>query len=321
MRSIHSTLLALGLMLSIPLTATDNISFVYPEQELAKTEEDTAQGGGAIQLSSSINYIGNSKFDKKHKNHHLGNQSYNEESVDALGVFYYNPLYKEGIAAIVGYDHTEFRWNRNPYFHQKNFNTVSVGLVGFTHRLCDWMWRGQLNFNFDVNHFRWSQYVSEDFFWWGRYDYSDCIGVNIGLLGYTGMKIDRLFPIIGVDWKINDAWKINAIFPADMSVVYTFNENLNFVLAARAFFSRHRVGKDEELPRGLLQYQNLGIELGVNYAPLSSAFGYLSNFDINVHGGYAVGGRIKIANRHYHHSHRFYFKSAPYGGGEVSFKF
>lgn len=326
MKRLFSTLLTMTVVLSTSLQAYDNdLSYdssklFYPEDELIRNEED--EKGGAIQISATADYIGSSKFDKKRHHPRLKHQRnhYNEESVEGLGVFYYNPIRKEGLGALGGYTHTEFKWKQNPYFHQRHFHTINAGIVGFSHRLCDWMWKGQVNFNFDVNHFRWSQYVTADLFFWGRYEYSRCVGFDIGLIALTGMKIDHVYPIIGFDWRINEQWKLNAVFPTDVSLVYQVTKDFQLAVAGRVFYSRHRVGRNEPVPRALIQYQNYGVEFGVTYDP-QNLFCWLADFDLNLHIGYAGGGRVKIANRHYHHSHRFFFNGAPYAGGELSVKF
>jgi hypothetical protein len=128
------------------------------------------------------------------------------------------------------------------------------------------------------------------------------------------MKIDRVYPILGVDYRYNDHWKFNAVFPINLSIVYEFNPRWSVALASRIIDVRHRVNKHSHLREGLWAYRTGGIELAANYE-------YQSRLYFNVHIGSTVGGRFKIADRHNHHGRRFRVDPSGYVGAQCDFRF
>lgn len=255
-------------------------------------------------------YIGKAKVHDCNKGH----LTFITGTADLNFVYYYNECCQEGANAALAYQRTFLDWTTNPYFTEKNFDTLSLILGAFTKRLPDWLWKAQVSINFDnLEHWNFDDYMNYDMLLWGRYDYCENIGIHIGFLAQTGMKIDRVYPIIGIDWTCGK-WKLNAIFPMNISAVYSFTPEWSVAVAGRFFDQRHRVREDEYLSEGLWHYQGGGAELAVNYSPDT----WLS---ANVHAGYSLGGHLKIADRHYHHGHRLRVDGAPYAGAEVIINF
>ena len=244
-----------------------------------------------------------------------GQISFNEYQVEFGIVYYYNPSCVEGANITLNYTRDELRWNENPSFDQEHFNTATIAFGGFTQRLCNWLWQAQVAFNIDTDHVKEiASYTTYDILLWGRYDYCQDLGIHVGFLAQTGLQIDRVYPVLGVDWTLGCNWKLNLIFPLNISLVYNITDNFSLALATRFFSSRHRVNEHEELERAVFAYRNGGLELAANY-------NIGSCFKFNVHGGYTSGGTLKIANRHNDHPHHYRFKSAPYYGGELTFSF
>lgn len=266
---------------------------------------------GPFVIRAAYDYIGKAEFDK----HPYKNQKFrfSEVDVDASAVFYYNPCYKEGWVATLGWTQDDLDWNQNPFFHQKKFQQVSLGLAAFTSRAENWDWRAVAKANIDPEHLNFQEYLTWDFLVWGRYKLNCDWGVHFGLLALTGMKIDRVYPIIGFDWTISRKWTLNAVFPTNISLLYKYSCNWTFNLAARFWEVRHRTSENQPLPRAVWIYRNAGIELGTTY----KWKGWLAN----IHAGYAVGGKLKIANKHYRHKHNLNFNGSPYAGGEISYNF
>lgn len=279
-------------------------SSTFSSQEALQKMDDKA-----FHITSSVDYVG--AADHVHND---GKLKFNEEDIYASMVVWYNECYKEGFIGTVGYDHTDINWTENPYFDQHHFNTVNLAVTYFTERVCDWLWQIRLEGDFDVNHFDPAEYATYDFLLWGRYDYCDDLGIHLGFLGYTGMKIDRVYPLFGFDYKFNDTWKLNAVFPVNISLIYTYDCNWSADVSMRFWDDRHRVGNDEPLRKAIVCYRAWGIEAGLNYMMDNT-------FDFNVHAGYNLGVNLKIANRQNKHSHREHFDGAPYVGGEVGLRF
>lgn len=230
-------------------------------------------------------------------------------------VYYYDECFKEGLTIGANYMWTRLDWEFNPFFSQKDVQTASLNLGLFSQRLPNWTWRAQLSANFDnLEYWNFSDYMNYDLLLWGRYEYCRDIGVHIGVIGLTGMKIDRVYPIFGIDWKYDDNWKVNLVFPVDLSLVYTIDPCWNVAIAGRFFNQRHRMNDDGFFPEALWFYTTGGTEFAINYNPTS-------RIHANIHGGYNFGGHLKIANRHYHHGQRLTLDGAPYGGAEIDVNF
>lgn len=271
-----------------------------------------AQERGPFTFSIEGDAYGKANFDK----HCIRHQkiSYYYIDAEAAMVFYYDKCREEGAVISLGFINDMIKWKQNPFFHQQYFNSASIALSGFTKRAEDWTWKSQIRLNLETNHLILRDQLTLDLILWGRYAATCNLGIDFGFLAYTGMKIDRILPIIGLDWKVNEKWQLNAVFPVDISATYKFNDNWTVAVNTRFIETRHRVGPDERLSRGLVEYRNAGIEFALNYIRGQ-------NFNVNAHIGYMAGGVLKIATRHYHHKRHFDFDSAPYAGGEMAYNF
>lgn len=228
-------------------------------------------------------------------------------------IFYYCPAYTEGASLALSYTYTAIRWNENPWFNQDHFNTLTIGLGGFTKRLYRWLWQSQIAINIDADAWDLNDYATYDFLLWGRYEYCTHIGVHIGLIAQTGMQMDRVFPILGADWQMSRRWKLNLVFPVNVSLEYLLNREWSVALAGRSFNTRQRINRHDSSPEALVRYENVGAEFAINYkAPAMT---------INVHAGSTLGGTFRVANRHNHHSHRYHLDPSGYAGAEVNVKF
>lgn len=284
----------------------------YSGQEILATSED--QECGPFSINSFVDWAGKADFEHKRCRKSLDNVEFGQAEVDANLVFYYDKCNKEGLIATAGYNFTQIKW-KNPYFDQNQFNTASVAISGFTSRAENWEWAAQVKVNFDLNHFKWSDYIFFDMLLSGRYAYSECLGLHFGFIGLTGYRIDHLYPIIGIDWQINEDWKLNLVYPLDISLVYSLNCEWSLKLASRAFETRHRVGKDNHYSRGLVEYRATGGEFQIAYQSVNK------KIEGDVHAGELLGGRVKASNSRHHHIKRYKFKNAPYVGGHLAVKF
>jgi len=271
--------------------------------------EETSRGPFSFEISGDC--IGQAKIDHRDFKHF----TFATGEINLNFIYYYNSCYKEGTSLGLSYMKSRLDWKFNPFFTQKDIDTVSVNLAGFTQRFKDWTWKAQVNINFDnIEYWNLEDYMNYDLVLWGRYEYMPNFGVHLGFLAITGMKIDRLYPIIGIDWTYDCHWKLNLVFPMDISLVYTIDNCWSISLANRFIAQRHRVKKDQFYSEGLWFYTSSGAELAITYKPTS----WIS---ANVHAGENFGGHLKVANRHYREGRRLKFESAPYAGAEVDINF
>lgn len=262
-------------------------------------------------ISSQFDAIG--KADIKDGFYKKDGVEFAEGEIEASMVFYFNEAYKEGLQASVNYTSTYLHWAGNPWFSQDRFKTFTVALNAFSKRLCRWTWRSQLAMNIDANEWDVDEYATYNFIIWGRYEYFRDFGVNVGLIAQTGMLMDRVTPILGIDWKISRNWALNLVFPLNMSLEYTLNKYWALATSIRIFNSRHRVNDDEPQPKSLVRYTNTGCEFAIRYED-NAVTG-------NIHIGSTLGGKVRIANKNNHHSHRYRLEPSGYVGAEVALKF
>lgn len=293
----------LGVM---PALFADIDIYDYGSEDIKKPAKEVPY---SFELTADI--IGDAKI----KDGFFKGEKFKFSEVDAeLGmVVYYCPAYVEGANVSLSYTATRFKWDSNPWFDQQSFNTISLNLGGFTERLSKWFWQGQIGVNLDTDGSTIRDYLTYDFILWGRRAYNKNIGFHIGLLAQTGMRMNYFYPILGADWQMSRNWKLNLVFPVNVSLEYTLNRHWSLALAGRNFNSRHRAGKREGFSKAVLRYQNVGAEFAVKYEK--------EGIVANVHAGTTLGGSLRVANRHNHHHERYKLKPSGYVGAESTVKF
>jgi hypothetical protein len=263
-------------------------------------------------FSSSFDAVAKAKIKKGfHKGEEL---RFAVAEIEGALVFYYDPVYTEGANVALTYEVTRIQWDENLYIDQSLFHTVSLSFGFFTKRIDNWLWRAQIAANADSPGKNFTgEYINYDALVWGRYEFNKCIGVHAGFLLQTGMRMDKGWPIFGFDWQINPKWKLNLVYPVNISLDYDYSKNWTLGLAARLFNSRHRVKRDECNGRSLVRYENTGAEFYVKYEA--------HNVEYNVHAGTTLGGRYRIASPSNNHPRTVKLCGAPYVGAEANVKF
>lgn len=306
---------ALALLISSQSYAELNESDYASQVALiGKNQQQPQECEGPFAVSFNVDATGKADFDNDHCQERLDDVRFTKAQGAASVVFYYKKECKEALVATAYYTYTQIKW-KNPFFKQNDFDTVSLAIAGTTGRLCRWTWDASVTVNADIRHFKWRDYLTFDLLLGGRYAYSENFGVHFGFIALTGMKIDHVYPILGIDWTINSQWQLNLIYPYNLALIYNFTPNWSFDIAGRTWDERHRVGPHNHDSRGLVEYLASGIEIGANFHTCDKAL------KANVHVGELLGGRVKTSNRFHKHIHRFKFKNAPYVGGQLDWRF
>jgi hypothetical protein len=225
----------------------------------------------------------------------------------------------EGVGIGAGYSWTHLDWDQNPFFSEENFPAVTFSVDGFSKRFPSWVWKGSFSVDMQTDEFGDGDYNLYNLTIWGRYGfynyYVSDLGLNIGFVGRTGLEQTIAWPIVGLDFHIYRDWKINVVYPVNMSLIYSLNDNWSLAFAGRIWNTRRRVSESEVLPKGIFEYRNSGVEFVVNYK-------YCDYANANFHVGSTVGtGDLKIVDSRNHTIRHNKFREAAYLGGAFDFKF
>ncbi|MFA6915338.1 MAG: hypothetical protein WC222_02995 [Parachlamydiales bacterium] len=300
-------------LVTLSILTVSSLQAAIEDQSIADESLINPEKLHPFTLEGSSDLVGKSSLSKNHFEDE--DLHYGQSNVTLNATFYYDKELVEGAQATIGYSHTLFDWVSNPYFSQRNWDTLTIGINGFTGRCSKWFWQGRLAANIDMDHWDLTYYTTYDMMLWGRYDiHCNNIGLHFGLLAQTGMRMDRVYPILGFDWTINPTWKINAIFPLNVSAVYTYDCCWNAGVGGRFFDTRHRTGDDQPLPMGIFAYRTIGAEAFINYSNCDWA-------EANFHAGWLISGKVKISNRHQENGKWFEVGSAPYVGAKFVLKY
>jgi hypothetical protein len=264
-------------------------------------------------LEGRYRYVGPADF----KSHRRGHVDYS----DADTSIYYTQFLNDenSLTYQLGYDYMQFKWKENPRFSESHFNFISGSMAYVSTSLEKWRWLINLGFSVDAAHLDFAKSGVGHGMLWGRYAFADCCGVHIGILGWYGILNGHGWPIFGFDWKFDDNWSANTIFPFDYSLTYSFNENWSLGAGYSNF------GGPYKYPRrahdGVHGYRNPifmvysnGVELDLNYK-----FEHLLR--VSLGGGWNFGGYIHIKDSRNHHGKYYHYGSAPYARANVELTF
>lgn len=214
----------------------------------------------------------------------------------------------------IGYSDNIIRFRQNPNFRQTHFNNLNVDIGGFSSHFPGWLWKTDLGANFDLDAGTVSKYTLYSMTIWGRYALYPCLGVHMGMIVVTGLEKNKAWPIIGIDYNWRDTIKLSLVYPVDISAIYLFSESWSAGFAQRFFWTRHRAGQNEPVPRSLVEYRNTGTEARLTYTRSPVAY-------VSVHAGYAYGQDLIITDDLGCNGTHYKFDGAPYVGGDISIKF
>lgn len=309
---MKSIFLALVLVLFLPVEAS-----VFSDGTL-QSQRAEAEDGDSIfdqemrdfwELSSYGNAIGGSCFRTPgFSGQHI---SYYESQAMLSYNHFFNP--RNAISLGAAYGNNGIDWRQAPDFTKDTFQTASFTLGGYSKEYERWLWRANFTARFSLNE-KIPTYVLYTSALWGRYDLTHRFGTHVGYFFETGLRKDKVWPILGFDYEITDTLKLYAVYPFEASVRYDFCQPWAMELSSRFFRYRDRLGANEPNPQGLVEYNNTGAELRLVY----------DNFPMikaNIHLGYAFGGDLRVSNRKDKNPIYYKFDGATYLGGDFNLKF
>ncbi|MDP1836237.1 MAG: hypothetical protein Q8K75_09985 [Chlamydiales bacterium] len=204
-------------------------------------------------------------------------------------------------------------WRESPAINKNTFNTGSVTLGGYSKQYQRWLWRANFTARFSLDE-RVPTYVLYTSALWGRYDLTCRFGTHVGYFFETGMRKDKVWPILGFDYEFSDCLKLYAVYPFEVSLHYDVCRPWAIEISSRFFRYRDRMGDAQPDPRGLIEYRNTGAEFRLVYDWFPAIKG-------NIHAGYTFGGDLRVTDRRDNNAIHYKFDPAPYFGGEFNLKF
>lgn len=264
-------------------------------------------------ITATYDHIHSSKFQRPHARRH-NSLSFAEANFIATYTQKLTP--QNGLKYGIGYVNTHLDWDKHPRIDQKTFNNLLLSVGGYTKDRENWRWDANVYLQMNTKHLSLSRYTFFRGFLHGVYDWKKNLKLHAGLEGVTGMRYTRIWPSLGFEWEQSERLHINAVFPSNLSAIYSFDQHWSVSASAHYFFSRQRLGEDENdhLRRGLIAYRNIGLEAGLNYRIAGSLLA-------NIHVGESLGGNVRVSRHNDKDRHHYKQKPAPYFGGAISFSF
>jgi hypothetical protein len=263
-----------------------------------------------FEIDASTNFLGRAKFRSRDLGRDRIRYFENREQISYTHFIDCDTGFNIGLS----YMDTGIFWRENPDFHQECFQNACVSLGLYSTYCPDWLWRANITARFNVDSTPWTRSVMYAPTFWGRYSLSKRIGLHVGFTAETDLRRDKFWPIFGVDWQVTKSFKLNLVFPVDISAVYALTPHWSLAAAVRWFRYRTRIGRHDVLHGGFSEYQNTGTEIRLCYE-------YSPFIQINAHGGEAWGGFLRISNHKDRHAVYYKFKSSPYVGGDLVIRF
>lgn len=219
----------------------------------------------------------------------------------------------------VGYSFLDFNWLHNPRFSDSDYHFANASLGWVSTSITHWRWILATGVSVDARTFDFGHSGVYYGMMWGRYAFSECIGMHIGWAGYAGVKNGYLLPILGIDWRASKRWKVNAIFPVNLSIEHMFNKywssSLEFATFGRPYRFPMRVhGGKDGYENGIFSVYSNGVELDIKFNTGGA-------FQASFGGGWNFGGWILIKDHANHHGKYYKFDGAPYIQSKLGFSF
>ncbi|MFS8563123.1 MAG: hypothetical protein LVR00_01815 [Rhabdochlamydiaceae bacterium] len=264
-------------------------------------------------MEGRYRHIGAAEFEK----HKYGHINY----ADANTGIFYNHSFDEdnAISYEVEYDYLKVDWAKNPRFRETVFNYFG-GSVGFiSTEIEKWRWVMNAGFSVDADGFNFGKTGVYHGMLWGRYNFADGAGVNVGVMGWYGILNGYVMPIFGFDWFWGKHTKFNLIFPLNASITYSFNPHWSLEALYSGFGGPYKYPR--RASEGIGDYHNPIFKLYSSGADLNLNYAYNNTIRASVGGGWNFGGWMLIKNHTNHHGSYYKYNSAPYAQGSLAFSF
>lgn len=183
--------------------------------------------------------------------------------VEGLGGF---PIFEKSAVLLgLGYGGLRLDWAQNPHFTQDWFHTVTVSTGLYSKLIKDWRWLAIVGVKTNIENGTFDSATMWRGILWGKYYWRDNVNLHIGVIAAIGMHKNNWYPLAGFDWRINEEWEIDLVFPMQMGVNYFISENWVASVRAQFLSERHRLKGNEPMSSGIFEYRMIGGELALTY--------------------------------------------------------
>lgn len=228
---------------------------------------------------------------------------------------YTHPFSKEcGLIFGAGWVGTNVDMKNNPEFNETIFNYVNLSFGGFTQILPSWNWTLTLGAFFDTVEFSLLDYTLYQGVLWTRYDLCKWIELDCGAIVEVGLDKEKVWPILGFVYIPCEKWRINAVYPINVSIEYDWKKHLTAAASLRFLRNRHRLKDDEPNSQGIFEYRTTGAEADLTYTPFERVL-------IKGFAGSTLDGDLKVSNRNDKHSTHYKFHGSFYAGASAVISF
>ncbi len=216
-----------------------------------------------------------------------------------------NPFW--GLIFGAGWVGTEVKWKENPFFHETQFDYVTLSLGAFTRSMSLWTWAITGTMFIDTAVLDLGNFTLYQGVFTGKYEFSPCLLIDVGFLLEVGLNKGKIWPVLGFEWDATDRLSFNIVYPIDISVEYELFRTVTLAASLRFLRDRHRVLDTEPLPMGIYEYQTTGAEFDVVFTPID-------RFTLIGFVGSTVPGRLKLTDQNNHNPLFVEFKGSFYSG-------
>lgn len=234
---------------------------------------------------------------------------------------YYNHFWNEknALSLQLGYTYMHLDWDKSERYKQNDFHLGLASAAIVSNAVENWRWVVNLGATVDTTTFDFGQSSVYYALLWGRYAFTRNAGAHVGFFGFTGVHTTYFLPVIGFDWFINSHWKLNAVFPIDFALSYTFDDSWSTEISWATFGGPYHYpwrvdGGKGEFHDAVIEVYSRGIEWNLNY-------NYLKNLFAGVGVGWNFGGWILVRDHNGHHGKYYHYNTAPYAQANLAITF
>jgi hypothetical protein len=229
------------------------------------------------------------------------------------------PLYgnsDRALGFLLGYEVSNIDWDKNVFFSQEDFHNLELGIQLMCRDVEHWQLRGGISGVFDLDN---GSIGSSNTLYkgmlWGIYDYSKSLDFHLGLLCWTGLLDNNIFPILGWDWRASEHWIVSLVFPLKIGIEYLVDDRWSVILRPRVEINRHQLSENEQTnPRGFFEYRNFSGELAIKYEKNET-------WNAIFFGGWCGGGSIQVWDSARNNADKREFNSGPHIGASGTLNF